>query len=89
MYGTRNVDATTPESNSIMALLQSLNYSGYSDLQNALTEALKSLDDATAAQGYFVANPGSDAVKNAIDKIKALDDELNTAGQWINQQTAK
>ena len=89
LYGTRNVDATTPESNSIMALLQSLNYSGYSDLQNALTEALKSLDDATAAQGYFVANPGSVAVKNAIDKIKALDDELNAAGQWINQQTAK
>ncbi len=89
LYGTRNVDATTPESNSIMALLQSLNYSGYSDLQNALTEALKSLDDATAAQGYFVAKPGSDAVKNAIDKIKALDDELNAAGQWINQQNAK
>lgn len=89
LYGTRNVDATTPESNSIMALLQSLNYSGYSDLQNALTEALKSLDDATAAQGYFVADPGSDAVKNAIDKIKALDDELNTAGQWINKQNAK
>lgn len=89
LYGTRNVDATTPESNSIMALLQSLNYSGYSDLQNALTEALKSLDDATAAQGYFVADPGSDAVKNAIDKIKALDDELNAAGQWINQQNAK
>lgn len=89
LYGTRNVDATTPESNSIMALLQSLNYSGYSDLQNALTEALKSLDDATAAQGYFVAKPGSDAVKNAIDKIKALDDELNAAGQWINKQNAK
>jgi predicted lipoprotein len=89
LYGTRNVDATTPESNSIMALLHSLNYSGYSHLQNALTEALKSLDDATAAQGYFVANPGSDAVKNAIDKIKALDDELKAAGQWINQQNAK
>ena len=89
LYGTRNVDATTPESNSIMAFLQSLNYSGYSNLQNALTEALKSLDDATAAQGYFVANPGSDAVKNAIDKIKALDNELNAAGQWINQQNAK
>lgn len=89
LYGTRNVDATTPESNSIMALLQSLNYSGYSDLQNALTEALKSLDDATAAQGNFVANPGSEAVKNAIDKIKALDDELNTAGQWINRQNAQ
>ena len=89
LYGTRNIDATAPESNSIMTLLQSLNYPNYNKLQTALTEALKSLDDATAAQGYFVAAPGSDAVKNAIDKIKALDDELNAAGQWINKQDAK
>lgn len=89
LYGTRDIDATTPAANSIMTLLTSLNYPGLSDLQNALTAALQSLDDATAAQGYFVANPGSDAVKNAIDKIKALDNELNAAGQWINQQNAK
>ncbi len=48
----------------------SLNYPDLSKLQNALTAALKSLDDATAAQGYFKANPGSVAVKNAIDKIQ-------------------
>ena len=69
--------------------LSSLNYPDLSKLQNALTAALKSLDDATAAQVYFLADPGSVAVKNAIDKIKDLDDELNAAGTWIGRQSAK
>lgn len=89
LYGTRDVNATSPAANSIMSLLSSLNYPDLSKLQNALTAALKSLDDATAAQGYFKANPGSAAVKNAIDKIKDLDDELNKAGTWINLQKAQ
>lgn len=89
LYGTRDIDATTPAANSIMSLLSSLNYPDLSKLQSALTEALKSLDDATKAQGYFVADPGSAAVKNAIDKIKNLDDELNAAGKWINRQSAQ
>ena len=89
LYGTRDIDATTPAANSIMSLLSSLNYPDLSKLQSALTEALKSLDDATKAQGYFVADPGSAAVKNAIDKIKNLDDELNAAGKWINRQAAQ
>ena len=89
LYGTRDIDATTPTANSIMSLLSSLNYPDLSKLQSALTEALKSLDDATKAQGYFVADPGSAAVKNAIDKIKNLDDELNAAGKWINRQAAQ
>lgn len=89
LYGTRDIDATTPAANSIMSLLSSLSYPDLSKLQSALTEALKSLDDATKAQGYFVADPGSAAVKNAIDKIKNLDDELNAAGKWINRQAAQ
>ena len=89
LYGTRDVNATSPAANSIMSLLSSLNYPDLSKLQNALTAALKSLDDATAAQGYFLADPGSAAVKNAIDKIKDLDDELNKAGTWINLQKAQ
>ena len=74
---------------SIKNLLTSLNYPDLSKLQNALTAALKSLDDATAAQGYFLADPGSVAVKNAIDKIKDLDEELNAAGAWIGSQSAQ
>ena len=89
LYGTRDIDAASPAANSIMSLLSSLNYPDLSKLQNALTAALKSLDDATAAQGYFLADPGSVAVKNAIDKIKDLDDELNAAGTWIGRQSAK
>ncbi len=89
LYGTRDIDATTPAANSIMSLLSSLSYPDLNKLQSALTEALKSLDDATKAQGYFVADPGSAAVKNAIDKIKNLDDELNAAGKWINRQAAQ
>ena len=89
LYGTRDVNATSPAANSIMSLLSSLNYPDLSKLQNALTAALKSLDDATVAQGYFLADPGSVAVKNAIDKIKDLDDELNKAGTWINLQKAQ
>ena len=89
LYGTRDVNATSPAANSIMSLLSSLNYPDLSKLQNALTAALKSLDDATAAQGYFKANPGSAAVENAIKKIKDLDEELNKAGTWINLQKAQ
>lgn len=89
LYGTRDIDATTPAANSIMSLLSSLSYPDLNKLQSALTEALKSLDDATKAQGCFVAAPGSAAVKNAIDKIKNLDDELNAAGKWINRQAAQ
>ena len=89
LYGTRDIDAASPAANSIMSLLSSLNYPDLSKLQNALTAALKSLDDATAAQGYFLADPGSVAVKNAIDKIKDLDEELNAAGTWIGRQSAK
>ena len=89
LYGTRDINATTPAANSIMSLLSSLSYPDLNKLQSALTEALKSLDDATKAQGYFVADPGSAAVKNAIDKIKNLDDELNAAGKWINRQAAQ
>ena len=89
LYGTRDVNATTPVANSIMTFLKNNNYSGYEALQNALTEALQSIDDATAAQGSFVAQPGSQAVKNAIDKIKALDDELNNAGNWAARLSDK
>ena len=77
LYGTRDIEATTPVEHSIMKFLQTNNTELYNKMNSTLTEALKSLDDATAAQGYFVANPGSDAVKNAIDKIDACDQCLN------------
>lgn len=89
LYGTRDIEATTPVEHSIMKFLQTNNTELYNKMNSTLTEALKSLDDATAAQGYFVANPGSDAVKNAIDKIDACDQCLNEVGQWFNKQKAQ
>lgn len=89
LYGTRDIEATTPVEHSIMKFLQTNNTELYNKMNSTLTEALKSLDDATAAQGYFVANPGSDAVKNAIDKIYACDQCLNEVGQWFNKQKAQ
>lgn len=89
LYGTRDIEATTPVEHSIMKFLQTNNTELYNKMNSTLTEALKSLDDATAAQGYFVANPGSAAVKNAIDKISACDQCLNEVGQWFNKQKAQ
>lgn len=89
LYGTRDVNATTPVEHSIMKFLQNNNAELATKMNNALTEAIKSLDDATAAQGYFKKNPGSAAVKNAIDKIKACDDCLNEVGTWFQNQQAK
>ena len=87
LYGTRDITAQ-PVANSMMNLLKNNSYPRYSALQSALSEALASFDAATAAQGSFVKNPGSEAVKNCIDKVKALDDELNAAGKWIELQNA-
>ena len=72
-----------------MKFLQNNNAELATKMNNALNEALKSLDDATTAQGYFKKNPGSAAVKNAIDKIKACDDCLNEVGSWFQNQQAK
>ena len=87
LYGTRDINAQ-PAANSIMNILKNNNYSGYSALATALKEALASFDAAKQAQGSFYAQPGSDAVKNCIDKVKALDTELNNAGNWIVRQNA-
>ena len=89
LYGTRDVNATTPVEHSIMTFLKNNNAELATKLDNALKAAIKSLDDATAAQGYFVANPGSDAVKNAIDKISECNDCLEEAGNWFNKQNAQ
>ena len=87
LYGTRDINAQ-PVANSIMNIMKNSGYPRYSALQTALTEALASFDAAIQAQGSFVAKPGSAAVKNCIDKVKALDDELNAAGQWVERQNA-
>ncbi len=85
LYGTRDISATTPASTSMMAIMQKHNYSGYSALNTALNEAIAALETAKSSGIAFVDNPAHEQVKNAIEKINTLDDELNKAGSWFRK----
>lgn len=85
LYGTRDISATTPSANSLMAIMQKHNYSGYSALNNALNEAIASLETAKNSGIAFVDDPKHAQVRNAIEKINTLDDELINAGNWFRK----
>ncbi len=89
LYGTRDITATTPAANSIMSLMQKAGYTGYNDLNNALNAALDALETAKNSGKSFVEEPGAQRVKDCIDAVSNLDDELNKAGSWINKQNEK
>lgn len=84
LYGKR--DASEPVEKSIMAYLKSKNYDGYNTLNTALNEAIAALETAKNSGIAFVDNPGHQQVKNCIDKVEALDNALNEAGNWIYNQ---
>ena len=85
LYGTRDVNATTPETNSLMTIMKKYNYSGYSALNTALDEAIAALESAKKSGTAFVDDPAHAQVKTCIDKINTLDDELNNAGKWFRK----
>ncbi len=85
LYGTRDISATAPASTSMMTIMQKHNYSGYSALNIALNEAIAALETAKSSGIAFVDNPAHEQVKNAIEKINTLDDELNKAGSWFRK----
>ena len=90
LYGVRGTEnISTPVDNSIMNFLKKYNYAGYNDLNNALNEAIGALETAKKSGVAFIDNPGAAQVKNCIDKVQALNDELGKAGAWINQQVDK
>lgn len=88
LYGTRNINATTPAENSMLSLLKKMNYSGYNNLVNALNAAIQTLETAKNSGKSFVEEPGAQRVKDCIDAVSALDEEINKAGNWINLQDA-
>lgn len=88
LYGTRDVNATTPAENSMLSLLKKMNYSGYNNLVNALNTAIQKLETAKNSGKSFVEEPGAQRVKDCIDAVSALDVEINKAGTWINLQDA-
>ena len=88
LYGTRDVNATTPAENSMLSLLKKMNYSGYDKLVNALNVAIQTLETAKNSGKSFVEEPGAQRVKDCIDAVDKLDKEINNAGSWINRQEA-
>ena len=88
LYGTRDINATTPVENSMLSLLKKMNYSGYNNLVNALNVAIQTLETAKNSGKSFVEEPGAQRVKDCIDAVSALDEEINNAGKWINLQKA-
>ena len=83
LYGTRDITATSPETNSLMTIMKKYNYSGYSALSTALNEAIAALETAKNSGKAFVDAPGDTQVKTCIDKVNTLDDELNNAASWF------
>lgn len=88
LYGTRDVNATSPAENSMMNLLKKMNYSGLNDLSTALNNAIQTLETAKNSGKSFVEEPGAQRVKDCIDAVSNLSDELNKAATWINLQDA-
>ena len=86
LYGTRDVNATSPVTNSMMSIMKKYNYERYNNLNNALNDAIKALGDAHASGKAFVDAPADPQVKTCIDKVNELDDELNQAGAWFRKQ---
>lgn len=85
LYGTRDISATQPSTNSMMYIMKKYNYSGYSALSTALDDAIAALETAKNSGIAFVDDPKNTQVKNCIDKITTLDDELNNAGTWFSK----
>lgn len=89
LYGNRDDNSSTPESNSLMAFMKNKNYSGYETLNTALNEAIASLETAKNSGKAFIDAPGDAQVKTCIDKIQALDEALNSAGAWVQKQATE
>ncbi len=88
LYGTRDITVTTPAENSMLSLLKKMNYSGYDNLVSALNTAIQALETAKNSGKSFVEEPGAQRVKDCIDAVSALDEEIKKAGTWINLQDA-
>ncbi len=81
LYG--NVGTEGWAEQSIMAYLKKYLPAQAYEMQVKLQSALKALDNCLAAKQAFVQNPGATYVKEAMDKITALDDCLNNVSREL------
>jgi len=82
LYGGRNL--STPASGSILAYMNENANSRAVGLSSTLDAALDALQDCIDSGVAFVDNPKADLVKAAMDKINALDEQLQYAASWAS-----
>ncbi len=82
MRGTENV--TTPAAGSIMEFMKA-NYANYNALNDALNNAISTLEKAKNSGVAFIDNPAHDQVAACINAVKALDEQLVEASVWCGK----
>lgn len=91
LYGTRNIEATTPVSNSILKYLQDNNSEMATELVSRLNAAIAALTKAND-EGSFVGDVNKGDLTNAKAceaAVKELDDYFSTVGDWFASQGNK
>ena len=81
LYGA--ADAKSPSSKCIYSVLNKFGYSDIGNLKSALEGAVAALQACLDSGVAFVDNPSADCAGTAIEKINALDNELNKAAEWV------
>ena len=81
LYGSAG--AQSPSSKCIYSVLDKFGYSGIGNLKSALDGAVAALQACLDSGFAFVDNPSADCAGTAIEKINALDNELNKAADWV------
>jgi hypothetical protein len=66
-----------------MAVLKNNGYANAAALENALKAAVAALDDCINSGVAFVDNKKAAVAGAAIEKINALDEQLNAAADWV------
>ena len=81
LYGRNG--ATSAGATSLMAVMKNNGYANAAALENALKAAVAALDDCINSGVAFVDNKKAAVAGAAIEKINALDEQLNAAADWV------
>ena len=81
LYGRNG--ATSAGATSLMAVMKNNGYANAAALENALKAAIAALDDCINSGVAFVDNKKAAVAGAAIEKINALDEQLNAAADWV------
>lgn len=89
LYGTLENNPEQPAQKSLITFMQKNNYDRIVQLIAAMQKAISVLEKAKNSGKAFVDAPGDAQVKECIDAVQALDEELNLAGTWVNRLQAQ